>query len=163
MPRWTKTPERFCRPSPSRSDIETLILRLEETHHRDFQEVRAEMSTLTDRVSTGETLELPVVGLERARDQHRDTAVAFQLHLEDVEDRNNLRLWGIPEAVEAETLGERVQDLFHAVLEEPTGGVEIDRAHRALSPRSADPDRPRDVVCRLLRYTQKEHILRRAG
>lgn len=29
-------------------------------------------------------------------------------------------------------------------------------------PRSADPDRPRDVVCRLLRYAQKELILRRA-
>lgn len=43
---------------------------------------------------------------------------------------------GIPETVEA---------LFRVV-------VEIDREHRALGPRSADPDRPRDVVYRLLRY-----------
>lgn len=110
-------------------------------------------------------LELQVAGLERARDQHRDTAVALQLHLEDVEDRrrcNNLRLWGIPESVDTETLDEKLQELFHAVLEEPAGVIEVDRAHRALGPRSADPERPRDVVCRLLRYVQKEHIIRKA-
>lgn len=77
---------------PTRSYIETLILKLEETHCRDFHEVKAEVSTLADRVSSGEgsltALEQRVDGLERARDQHRDMAVALQLHLEDVEDRS---------------------------------------------------------------------------
>lgn len=154
---------------PTRSDIETLILRLEETHCRDFQEVKAEVSTLADRVSSGKgsltALEQQVAGLERERDHQRDTAVALQLHLEEAEDQsrhNNLRLREIPESVDAETLEEALQGLFREVLEDPSGVVEVDRVHRALGPRSADPGRPRDVVCRLLRYAQKERIVRRA-
>lgn len=151
------------------TDIEALILKLEETHRRDFQEVKAEVFTLADRVLSGEAsftaLERQVASLERAGDQHRDTAVALQLHLEDVEDRgcrNNLRLRGIPESVDAKALDGRLQELFREVLEEPAAVIEVDRAHRALDPRAADPDRPQDVVCRLLRYAQKERIVRRA-
>lgn len=129
--------------------------------------MKADVSTQSDRVTSGETsfaaLELRVGKLERAQDHQRDTALALQLHLEDVLDqshRNNLRLRGIPESME--TLGQTIQDLFHTVLEEPAGEIEVDRAHRTLGPWSADPERPRDVVCRLLRYSQKDNILRRA-
>lgn len=154
---------------PTRSDIEALILKLEETHRRDFQEVKADVSSLAERVTSGEAsftaLEQRVAGLERARDQHRDTAVALQLHLEDVEDRsrrNNLRLRGLPETVDAETLEGKLQELFREVLGEPLEEIEIDRAHRAMGPRMAEQDRPRDVICRLLRYAQKERIVRGA-
>lgn len=34
--------------------------------------------------------------------------------------------------------------------------------HRALGPKSPDPARPRDVLCRIHHYNQKELILRRA-
>lgn len=154
---------------PTRTDIEALILKLEETHRRDIQEVRGEVSTLAERVSTGEvsvsSLTDRVTALEQARDQHREVAIALQLHLEDVEDRsrrNNLRLRGIPETTPPENLGETVKEIFRSVLEEPNLEIELDRVHRTLGPRPEDPHRPRDVVCRLHRYTQKENILRRA-
>lgn len=77
---------------PTRTDIEALILRLKETHRRDIQEVRGEVSNLVDWVTMGEasvsSLEIRVAAWERARDQHHDTAVWLQLHLEDVEDRS---------------------------------------------------------------------------
>lgn len=38
---------------PTRTNIEALILRLEETHCRDIQEVRGEVSNLTDQIMTG--------------------------------------------------------------------------------------------------------------
>lgn len=143
-------------------------MRLEETHRRDIQEVREDVSALANRVSTGEasfsTLENPVSELERSQDHHRDTAITLQLHLEDVEDqsrRNNLRLRGLPETIEAESLGETVQEMFRTILDDPAGSIDIDQAHRALGPRSSDPGRPRDVVCRLFRYPQKDAILRR--
>lgn len=76
---------------PTRTDIEALILKLEETHRRDIQEVRGEVSTLAERVSTGETsvalLADRVAALEQARDSQKDAAIALQLHLEDMEDR----------------------------------------------------------------------------
>lgn len=55
-----------------------------------------------------------------------------------------------------------MRDLFRAVLEDPGEEILLDRAHRALGTRSPDPTRPRDVVCRLHRFMQKETILHRA-
>lgn len=84
---------------PTRTNIEALILRLEETHRRDIQEVGGEVSNLTDRVATGKvsinSLESRESEQEQARDQHHDNAVALQLHLEDIENQsrhNNLQL-----------------------------------------------------------------------
>lgn len=82
---------------PTQMAIQALILRLEETHRRDIQEVRGEVSNLAERMGAGEasvtSLETQVSELKGSRDQHRDTAVALQLHVEDIEDRsrrNNL-------------------------------------------------------------------------
>lgn len=38
----------------------------------------------------------------------------------------------------------------------------LNKVHRALGPRSTDPNRPLDVVCQLHRYPQKELIIRKA-
>lgn len=64
--------------------------------------------------------------------------------------------------VGAEDLEGKLQELFREVLKEPLAAVEIDRAHRAMGPRAEDQDRPRDVICRLLRYAQKDRIVRGA-
>lgn len=57
---------------PMRSDIEALILRIEEAHRRDIQEVKTELHTITDRLSTREnlitSLETWVLALEQAQD-----------------------------------------------------------------------------------------------
>lgn len=129
--------------------------------------MRDDVSTLADRVTTGEAsfAVLEVLELERSRDHHCDTAIALQLHLEDIEDwsrHNNLWLRGIPGSTETEDLGAMVQEIFRFVLDDPTCSIEIDRTHRALGPRSTDLGRPWDVVCRLLRFSQKDSILRRA-
>lgn len=90
--------------------------------------------------------------LERSRDQQRETAIALQLHLEDIEDRsrrNNLRLRGIPEDVTEENLRDTVKGLFSMVLDDPEAVVELDRVHRVTGPRAADPDGLRDVLRRL--------------
>lgn len=131
--------------------------------------MRGEVSKLTDRVASGEEsvslLADRVAALEQARDRQREATVMLQLHLEDVEDRshrNNLRLRGIPEPADMEDVGAKVTDIFRVVLEDPEAQIVLDRAHRALGPRPAEQDKPRDVICRLHRYGQKEDILRRA-
>lgn len=40
--------------------------------------------------------------------------------------------------------------------------IKVDRVHRALGPRSSDPSRPQDVICRLHHYIHKEAIAHRA-
>lgn len=60
--------------------IEALILRLEETHRRNIQEVRGEVSNLAEHMGAGEasvtSLESRVSELERSRDQHRNRPTA---------------------------------------------------------------------------------------
>lgn len=154
---------------PTRADIESLIQRVEEAHRRDIQEVKTELNTINTRVTTGENLtsalEARVLSLEQARESQAIEVQEMQLHIEEMEDRsrrNNLRLRGIPEATGSEDLAETVTAIFHRLLETPPPTLEIDRVHRTLGPRSADPARPRDVLCRLHRYAQKETILRKA-
>lgn len=91
--------------------------------------------------------------------------VNLQLHLEDLENksrRNNLRLRGLPEATDTEDFSATVSAIFQRVLKSPLLTVELDRVHRALGPRSNNPERPRYVVCHLHLYPQKEQILRSA-
>lgn len=155
---------------PTKSDIEALILRIEEAHSRDIQEVRGDLHALTNRVDSGEatisSLTHRIEALERSQVSQMDTAIDLQLHLEDLEDRsrsNNLRLRGLPEATGTEDLAATVNAIFQEVLgASPPPSLEMDRVHRTLGPKSQDPDRPRDVLCRVHHYNQKELILRRA-
>lgn len=123
---------------PTRTDIEALILRLEETHRRDIQEVREDVTNLTDRVASGEAafsdLTSRVAALEQTHDTHRDMSVALQLHVEDQSHRNNLQLRGLPEASGAEDLSAMAVEIFHRVLESPSEVLVMDRIHRALNP-----------------------------
>lgn len=79
----------------------------------------------------------------------------LQLHMEDLEDwsqRNNVRISRLPEATAAENLHATVLGIFSQLL----GDVplqyrifppeEVDRDHRTLGPRSADPNSPRYVL-----------------
>lgn len=52
--------------------------------------------------------------------------------------------------------------LSRVVTPDPPVNFEFDRVHGALGARSMDPDRPRDVICRLHRYAVKERMLRDA-
>lgn len=125
--------------------------------------------SLSGRVESGKasvsSLETKVLALEGFQSSQAATASNLQLHLEELADRscrNNLRLWGIPEATGSEDLVATVTVLFHKVLETLSPSLELDRVNRTPGPRSSDPDRPRDVLCRLHRYQQKELILCRA-
>lgn len=159
----------LLRELPTRRDIEDLIRRVEESHHRDIQAVRADFETLVERVNIGEgnvsSLEQRVKAIEKTQTFQADTAVELQLHMEVLEDRsrhNNLRFRGIPEVMEVEDLQKIVNTICQTALESPQLEVELDRVHRAPGPKPRDPERPRDVICRLYKYSQKEQILRAA-
>lgn len=125
--------------------------------------VRADVTSLTERVDTGEadisSLEHRVAALVRSRISQADTAVDLQLHLEDLDDRSHR---GLPEATGTEDLPATMSAIFRIIMKSSQLTVEEDRVHRALGPRSNDPERPRDVLCRLHRYSRKELILREA-
>lgn len=154
---------------PTKQDIEALILRVEESHRREIQEVRTEIHSLADRVDNGEasisTIAARLGALEQSQAEQAESTIAIQLHMEDLEDRsrrNNLRLRGIPEATGAENLPDTVTAIFRQILASPQTVIEMDRVHRSLGPKSSDPSRPRDVICRLHKYTLRDMISRKA-
>lgn len=154
----------LLRSLPSRSDLEVMMQRMEETHRRELREVKTEVQMLATRLTAGEssiaTLGDRVSALETAQ---VDTAVALQLALEDRSRRNNIRLRGLPEATGREDLEATTTAIITTLLgAETPGNLELDRVHRALGPRPTDPGRPRDVICRLHHYTHKDAITRKA-
>lgn len=52
--------------------------------------------------------------------------------------------------------------IFQKVADTLPTRVEFDRIHRTLGPCSKDLDRPRDLICRLHKYTLKETVLQKA-
>lgn len=52
--------------------------------------------------------------------------------------------------------------VFWEILRLPdTAPVETDQAHRALKPPSQDPESPRDIICKLHKYTLKDRIMQK--
>lgn len=74
-----------------------------------------------------------------------------------------MRLRGHPETIELGKLRDTVTTIFHRVLASVAPElIELDRVHRVSGPRPTDTNRPQDIICRLLRYTHKEDIVREA-
>lgn len=151
---------------PMRADIEGLLLT--ESYQHKMKAVCSEVQHLSDHITTGES---SVLAIERRRVSGAEThtpgrtLVALQLHLKDLEDRsrsNNLRLHGLPEATGSEDLRETAVAIFRVLDTVPLEPLELNQVHRVLSPKSTDPNRPRDVICRLHRYTHKKMILMKA-
>lgn len=143
---------------------------MEETHCTEMHQVHTEIQLITDRLTMGEVRvtslgeRLEIMEIERG--EYAETVAEMQLWIEELEDRSrrcNLRLRGVPEALEQENLQEKVMSIFHKVLEgRVPANMDLDRVHRALGPKSLDLQRPWDIICRLHHYVHKETLLRKA-
>ncbi|KAM9308396.1 uncharacterized protein PAF06_012594 [Gastrophryne carolinensis] len=155
---------------PTKADLEKLIERYEAAHKRDITVVRHEISVVESRVTVlekvGNATDSRVRALEERCTKQEAIIKAYHLHLDDLENRsrrNNLRIRGIPESQNAEDARAIVTAIFNELLgRDPSTSIELDRAHRALGPRSTDPSFPRDIVCKVHLFTVKEKILRKA-
>ena len=81
------------------------------------------------------------------------------VELEDLSRRNNMRTDGIKE--HNKETWEKCERKVHSVLKEwlDIENMEIERAHRA---GRKSRDKPRTIVCKLLRFKYKQNILRKA-
>ncbi|KAJ8412272.1 hypothetical protein AAFF_G00145390 [Aldrovandia affinis] len=145
--------------------------------HRSFAVIETKLDTLQSTVSTNS---LKITELESTLNNHdqrlealettcsalasKNTQLAAQvLDLQSRSRRNTIRVLGLPEGVEGAQpvafFGRMLEEMFRDVL----GGVpEIERAHRSLGPKPAPHQRPRPVLIRLLRFQEKDRIIREA-
>lgn len=93
------------------------------------------------------------------QDQQIDTLLC---QVDDVENhswRANIRIRGLPEATASRDIIPTLVDIFREILELPASApIKIDRA---LRPPSQDVDNPRDIICKLHKFTLKDRIMQK--
>ena len=83
--------------------------------------------------------------------------------LEGRSRRNNLRVWGVLEGAEKDSVPEFIERMIREELKHEEGAsLQIQRAHRALAPRPAPDKNPRVIIVNFLEYQIKEDILKNA-
>lgn len=96
---------------------------------------------------------------------HRDMELTAKCDdLENRMRRNNVRIYQIPEGSEGKDTVGFVKKLLNDLLKLPTGlDIKIERAHRSLTSRPADPTAPpRSIIVRFLDAAVKDAIIRQA-
>lgn len=92
--------------------------------------------------------------------------IRLQEKLTDLEGRsrrNNIRIWGLKEGLEGDSVSEYVDKLIHKELGMSDDvKLEIQRAHRALAPKSQPNKPPRAIIVNFLRFEVKENVLKTA-
>ncbi|XP_063322623.1 uncharacterized protein LOC134620391 [Pelmatolapia mariae] len=85
------------------------------------------------------------------------------IDLESRSRRNNIRIYGVPEDAEGESIIAFAQDLLQKELPLPEGlPLQIQRAHRALSRKPGPDATPRSIIINFLQLDVKETVLRLA-
>uniref|UniRef100_A0A8C5GJL6 L1 transposable element RRM domain-containing protein n=1 Tax=Gouania willdenowi TaxID=441366 RepID=A0A8C5GJL6_GOUWI len=122
---------------------------------KEQKEMGGALSDVTDRL----------VILEKNHDMLTKDHKKLQEKCTDLENRSrrqNLRVVGIAEGIEAGNPSRFVAEFFPDVL--GAGSFDtpllIDRAHRSLAPKPRDGERPRALIVRLHYYADKEKILK---
>ncbi|KAF3834342.1 hypothetical protein F7725_025546 [Dissostichus mawsoni] len=135
----------------------------EETN-RNFETAEAEMRAqkkdieiLEERWST-DVQDIITASLEQQ--------TKLQDKLSDIEGRsrrNNVRIWGLKEGIEGDSVSEYINRLIHKELGMSEDiKLEIQRAHRALA-LNPQPDKfPRAIIVNFLRFEVKENVIKTA-
>ncbi|CAH2302470.1 Hypothetical predicted protein [Pelobates cultripes] len=149
----------------TKADTGALVREIREAVREDLQGLRTDLMALTERVDTVEA-EARICcqqhrAAETAATRQGNMLLSLRRQVEDLENRSrrhNVRIRGLPEP-DTEPLATTLQQLFCQLLgPDAPPIIRIDRAHRALG--QARPDgRPRDVVCCLHSFPQKEQIM----
>uniref|UniRef100_A0A8C5QII1 Transposase n=1 Tax=Leptobrachium leishanense TaxID=445787 RepID=A0A8C5QII1_9ANUR len=161
----------ILRSLPTKEDLASLLAKLESSFAARLDAVVADVRHVGARVQDlegdRETTEDRLTRLETGLNSHTLYLQRFHRALDDQDNRgrrNNLRLRGLPESPDGkEMLTEILRPIFNSLLRRPIDTpIHFDRAHRSLKPKGTPNMTPRDVICRLHYYRQKEDILQAA-
>lgn len=132
--------------------------------------VEAKLSDIATRLSDVESridfLEDANKTLEENPPATKSEVELLRQKLDDLENRNrrnNLRFVGFPEGCEGQDAATFLSDAIPQLLNiDFPRGLDIDRAHRALTRRKPDDQPPRAIVARFLRFQDRERIMEAA-
>ena len=168
-----------------KDDIHSAIFDLKEDVKKDFKEELATLKQELDQKLThvGTTLQAHDQAIteaeERISDMETGSAVTKEALLsllreqrrlrEKVTDlesrsrRNNIRVYGVPEDSEGDSMIKFVENLLTTELALPDGmSLQIQQAHRALTQKPGPGATPRSIVINFLQFDIKETVLKLA-
>lgn len=155
---------------PSLSDLHEIVADIKNILSAAISDLNEELHAMNSRVGEVERTtachDASLCQVQQLTESHSIHLQELHRHLEDLDNRgrcHNLRVRGLPKPIEPSQLTRTTVALFNDLLERPPDApIELARLHRALRPRLKDTDPPRDVVCCLVSFPQKEEILRKA-
>lgn len=155
---------------PTKSDLALMRSGLEKVIKKELSAVRTDLAQVLERVEeTEQRLDRHANAIRDLKSSTRNLYIAHRMALYKLEDqenrnrRNNIRIRGLPEATRDDDLAASVRGIFNTLLgNQADHPLKIDRVHRALRPRNLSTDTPRDIICRLHYYEEKEIIMKKA-
>jgi len=154
-----------------KSEMKLEIANLREEIERKLTENNGELQTQKTRMTEAQAR---VAELEEWQTEAKEIMIemANQTHqiggkmvdLEGRSRRNNVRIFGVPEETEGDSVTKYVEQLLNTELELQEGNVipQIQRAHRALAQKPPPTATPRSIVVNFLQFDTKEVILKKA-
>ena len=156
------------------NNVEQRLTSLELKYHDVNNQVMSNKSDLADLKSSVTLVHDMYDNTKKQLDKKIEYNLNIIRKLEDKIDdihnrsrRNNIVIQGVPEGSEAGS--ESCEDFVSGFLAnhmqlEGADGIEIDRAHRTGQlPATSGTPRPRPIHCRLLRYADRQFILKNAS
>ncbi|CAH2275139.1 Hypothetical predicted protein [Pelobates cultripes] len=152
----------------TRGDKTALVSELRTVIREEIAAVRRDLTALEQRVDELEEHRLHATHHQQAADlataRQGNILLEMRRQVEDLDNRgrrNNIRVRGLPES-DDESPRELLTGLFVQLLgEDAPPEIPMERAHRALrGPRS--DGQPRDMICCLTSFQQKDAIMRAA-
>lgn len=139
----------------------------EKLFKKDKAAVHSDMSHLLERVEeTEKRQDSQAAAIKELQITMKRLALAHRSSLYKLEDfenrncRNNLRISGLPEATKDSDLEPMIRGILNTILRKSvTDPLRFDRVHMALRPCNLTTDLPRDVVCHLHYFEQKNAIV----
>lgn len=131
---------------------------------QELQRANERLDEAEERIDETENILLATSELIKRLTQRQASLEARLIDHEARSRRENLRIYGIPEEREGTDMAGFLDKLFKTSLEFPRDGdLKIERAHRALAPKPADPQsRPRSIVVKFGSWRTKEEVIKRA-
>lgn len=116
-----------------------------------------------DRIKEAETaLQATITQLKRLS-QRQASMEAKLIDQEGRARRDNIRFYGIPEEAEGNNISAFLENLLKESVDfPPDTELKIERAHRALVSKPADPQsKPRSIIAKFASYKTKEEVIRK--
>ncbi|KAK1897326.1 LINE-1 retrotransposable element ORF1 protein [Dissostichus eleginoides] len=137
--------------------------------NRQLNEIAMDLKTTVCRVEEAEQrvsdMEDWSAGAKDVICQALAAQESIQAKLTDLESRarrNNMRIYGIPEDIEGDSVQQFIENFIKTELSLTDTELGIQRCHRALGPKPPQNANPRSVLIYFLEYRIKELVLRSA-